>query len=181
VRRRDALDVRGHATEQTAAADRAKHGIDVRHVRLAADLHANRALPRNHKRVVKRRNHRQAMRLREAHRLGLGLVKVGTVENDLGAEPLDILPLDARRPTRHHNRARDRQVRAAHRDALRVVPRTAGNDALPLARVIELAHHVVCTTQLEAKHRLHILTLQKHLASKSRRQARRWLQRRLPC
>ena len=80
MRRCHTLNVRGHTTQQAAAAHGTKHRIDVLHICLAADLHSHSALPRNDLGMVKGGNDRQAMRLRQPRTLRLGLVKVRAME-----------------------------------------------------------------------------------------------------
>ena len=89
--------------------------------KLAEDLEADGSLSGNDERVVVRWDVDERVLLGESGALGLGLVEVVPVEDDFGAETLDVEPLDRRRRERHHDRARDAELEPGKRDSLGVV------------------------------------------------------------
>ena len=173
-----ALDVRGDARDEAAAADGDEDRVD-RPLALAQDLHADRALPGDDVRVVVRMDERRAglllQRLRVLVRVRIGVA----VQDDVAAARLDRGDLDVRRGHRHHDRRAARQPLRGERHALRVVARGRGDHALRALGGRQVRHLVVRAAQLEREHRLLVLALQQHAVAEAARQRGRDLERRL--
>ena len=145
---------------------------------LAQDLHADRALPGDHVRVVVGMHERGARALLQRERVRVGVVVAVAVQHDLRAARLDRGDLDVRRGHRHDDRRRAAELLRGERHALRVV---AGGGRDHAARALggrEVRHLVVGAAQLEREHRLLVLALEQHAVAEAPRQRRRELERR---
>ncbi len=90
------LEVRADAADQAAAADR--HEYRVRHTGpLLLELHRDRALPRDHVRIVERVHERAAAACREVECEAVRVVVGDALEQHFAAERRDGLHLDRRR------------------------------------------------------------------------------------
>lgn len=116
------LSVGTETRDMASAADGAEDAVQrVGGGNLSEDLHCDGALPGDDERIVVRRDIRERVLLREPEALGLGLVEVVAVEDDLGSETLYVEPLDSRRRDRHDDRAGDTELEAGKGDSLGVV------------------------------------------------------------
>ena len=100
------LHVGRDAGDQPAAADRHEDRVERPGV-LAQDLHADRALPGDHVRVVERVDEREPALAGQLDRVLVGVVEVVAVQHHLAAEVAHGLHLDLRRGLRHHDHRRD--------------------------------------------------------------------------
>lgn len=71
---------------------------------------------------------------------------------------------NTRRPLRHHDRSRYFQLARRVRDALGVIPRRAGHDALPADFRVEMRHLVVGAAQLKAEDWLQVFAFEQDAA-----------------
>lgn len=88
---------------------------------LAADFHGDCSLAGDDVGVVVRGDEREAFFLFEAETFGLGFVKVAAVEDDGGAETLDVAPFDGGGGDGHDDDGGDVECAAGEGDALCVV------------------------------------------------------------
>ena len=165
------------ACDQAAAADRHEDRVDRSRV-LAQDLHADRALTRDHVRVIEGMDQRQVPLPRELDRMVVGVVEVVAVQHDLATEVEHRLHLDARRGLRHHDDRRYAAPPARQRHALRVVASGGADDAPSRHRVRQVRDLVVRAAQLEREDRLQVLALEQDAVVQPTRQPRRFLERR---
>ncbi|KAF3810584.1 Threonine dehydratase [Colletotrichum gloeosporioides] len=161
---RHALDVDADAGDEAAAADAAEDGVELGHVDLAEELHADGALAGDDVGVVEGGDVDEAVLGGAAGALLLGSVEVGAVEHDVAAEPGDVEVLDARGGLGHDDGGRDLELAGRVGDALGVVAGGAADDALPADGGIEVGHLVVGAAQLEAEDGLLVLALEEDVA-----------------
>ena len=160
--RLEALDGKGHAGDEAAAAHRHDDRIHVG--QLVQDFQTDGALTRDDLLVV--------VGVDEGH-AGLGLqldgLVVGVVvgaghEADLRAQALGVLHLHDGRTVRHTDDAFDAPAGRGQRHALGVVACRAGDDAFFALLFGELADLIIGTAHLEAAGGLQVLGLQIELA-----------------
>jgi len=170
------FDVRRHARDQPAAADRDKDRVDRRLV-LAQDFHRNRALAGDHVRVIERVHEGQAVLGFEFERVQVGIGVTFAGQHHLGAVRAHCVDLDLRRGHRHHDHRLAAQPLGRERHALRVVAGRGADHAPRELRGAELHHLVVRAAQFETEHRLRVFALQQHLVVQSLREVLRGLER----
>lgn len=118
----DPLDVGRHSGDQSATSNAAKDPIQLlKLLHLAGQLDRYSALTGNDERVVVGRDEVESVNLSEPGAFGFGLVKVLSMQNNLGAEPLDISPLDGGCRQRHDDRGRNLQAGSSESHSLSVV------------------------------------------------------------
>ena len=88
---------------------------------LLQQLHRQRALTGDHRRMIKRRHEGVALLFRQLNRFSFRLVEVSAVEISLTAKCAHRIYLDVRRSHRHHNQRFDAEPAGGERHALRVV------------------------------------------------------------
>ncbi|MPM77317.1 hypothetical protein SDC9_124320 [bioreactor metagenome] len=160
------LDVVGHTRNQPAAADGHKHRIQLvvaQSLQLAQHFHGDRALARDHVRIVEGVHKGQAL-----FGLQLGSVFVGVrvalaAQHHLAAQGFHCIHFQLRRRGWHHNHGSRAQSGCAHRNALRVVAGRRTDHATRQLLRCELGHLVVGAAQLEAEHGLLVFALEQHL------------------
>ena len=116
---------------------------------LPQDLHADRALPGDHVRVVERMNERELALARDCQRVLVGLFVLVAVQDHFAAEVDYRLDLDARRGLRHDDRRRDAAPAGSERHALRVVAGRGADHAAPGDGLGEVRDLVVRAAHLE--------------------------------
>ena len=147
-----------HAGDQPAAADGHDDGLRVTH--LLEDLKADGALPCDHFIVVERVDEGRARFLLAAHGGFISVVVCAVNEADLSAEALCGFHLADGRAVRHEHDAFCALPRGSKRNALRMVARTAGDDAGALLFIGQLADFVIGAAQLETAGDLQVLGFQ---------------------
>ncbi len=98
------LDVVSHAADQTTAANRHKHGIElvqVEALQLAQHFHGNRALACNHIGVVKRVDKGHAVFLFERECVGVGVGVAVACQHHFATQSFDRFNLHAGRGSGH--------------------------------------------------------------------------------
>ena len=172
------LHVGGDARDQAAATDGDEDRIG-RVRQLAQDLHADRALPRDHVGVVERVDEGEAALAGDLDGMLVGVVEIVAVQHDLAAEVEHRLHLDGRRRLRHDDHGRDAAAARGERDPLRVVARGGADHAAAGDGLREVRDLVVRAAQLEREDRLQVLALEQDAVAEPPRQARRRLEWRL--
>ena len=145
---------------------------------LAQYLHRDRALARDHVRIVERMDEHEPALAREFDRVVIGLIVILAVQDDLAAEIRDGAHFDVRSRQRHHDHGIDAARARAERDALRVVARGRADHAARGRDRRQLRDFVVCTANFERKDRLEVFPLEIHAVLQSARQPRCVLERR---
>ena len=176
-RRTHALDVGRNAGDQAAAAHRDEDGVE-RPGMLAQDLHADRALPGDHFRVVVGMNEGKAAAALEAHRLRKRLGVRIAVQHDLRAARQHRVDLDARRGHGHHDHRPAAEALRGEGDPLRVIAGARRDHAPGEARTRQPGHLVVGAAQLEREYRLQVLALDEQAVAQAPGQPGRELERR---
>ena len=127
---------------------------------LAQNLHANRALPGNHLRIVVGVHEGQV--LLDCHAIGvrLRLIVRISMQDHLGPQSPHGIDLDARGRHGHNDYRRTCQLVRGECNTLCMVPSGRGNDHAGTYGRIQVRHFVICSAQLKGKHRLHVLTFQ---------------------
>lgn len=190
ARTTDALNVFAYARDEASSADGPKDSVEMLSVGdLFEDFHPDGALTGDHERVIVRGHKDEAMHSGEAGTLGLGLIKVGSMEDDFGAKACDVADFDRGCALGHHDGAWDAEARTGEGDALGVVPWTgagcvsgllrvhagkrcirltgaASDDAFPPLLLGKAGHKVVRAANFEAEDLLEILALEIDLVSK---------------
>ena len=144
---------------------------------LAQDFHRDGALPGDHVRVVEGVHEGQALLALQVQGMLVGVRVALAMQHHLAAQAPHGIDLHLRCGDGHHDDGLAPQLARTQRHALRMVAgRRADHTALEL-RGRELGHLVVGAAQLEAEHRLGVLTLQQHLVAQPLRQGLGRLQR----
>lgn len=105
-----ALDILAHTANQTTTADAAKDRVNVGHVNLAGEFDGSSTLAGDDVRMVIRRDVGEVEVVREPETFGFCIIKRVAVEDDLGAKPVDVLPLDGWSVFGHEDGAGDIKV-----------------------------------------------------------------------
>ncbi|MNV00271.1 hypothetical protein D3C71_904300 [compost metagenome] len=167
------LHVRAHTRRQATPANRHEDGVQGLGM-LAQDLHANRALARDHVGVIECRNESQVLLLRQRLRMGEGVgVGIPGLDHGNGRAAMGAhgIHLDLGRRLRHHDDGAHAQLGRRDRDALRMVAGRGGDHAAVARGLRRVAHLVVGAAHLEGKHRLVVFPLQMDGVLQPRRQA----------
>ena len=168
--RLQALDIRGHARSQAAAADGDKHGVDRVGV-LAQDFHADGALAGDHVRVVIRMDKGHAVFGFQLFGVQVGIGKRFTMQHHLAAAPRHAVDFHLRGGHRHDDGGFAAQPLRRQRHALGVVAGRGGNHPALALLGGELGHFVVGAAQLEREHRLQVFALEQNGVVQAARQA----------
>src|SRR6266540_3635905 len=176
--RAHALDIRGDAGDQAAAADRDEDRVEIA-LPLAQQLHADRALTGDHIGIVVRMHERRLRPALQLERMRVGVAVRIAVQHHLRAARGDRSDLDLRRGDGHHDRRLAAERLRGERDTLRVIAGGGRDDAVRALGRAQMRHLVVGAAQLEREHRLLILALEQHAVAEPPRQVRRELERRL--
>ncbi|CAJ6434725.1 Uncharacterised protein [Burkholderia pseudomallei] len=156
------LHVRGHARREPAAADRHEDRVN-RPLMLAQDLHRDRALARDHVRIVERMDEREAALGLHLHRVRVRVaVRFARLDHLDGRSAVRAhrVDLHLRRRHRHDDHRLHVHPRGRERDALRMVARRRGDHPARERVGRDVRHLVVRAAQLEREHRLVVLALQ---------------------
>ncbi len=173
--RHQLFDQHCHPGGQAAAADRHEDPIQMRV--LLQQLHRQRALPGDHRRVIERRHEGHALLMGQLDCLRFGLVEIGAVQQHFAAEAAHRIHLDVRGGHRHHDQRFDPQPFTGEGDALRVVAGRSRHDAARLLLFVQPGDHRIGPAQLEAVHRLAIFALHQNGVAETRRDFAHGLQR----
>lgn len=165
--RHQLLDQHRHPGGQAAAADRHEDPIQMRV--LLQQLHRQRALPGNHRRMIERRHEGHALLLGKLDRLRFGLVEIGAVQQHFAAETAHRIHFDVRGGHRHHDQRFNAQPFTGEGYALRVVAGRSRYDAARLLLLVQPGDHRIGPAQLEAVHRLAIFALHQNGVAEARR------------
>src|SRR5205809_4535147 len=144
---------------------------------LAQDLHADRALPGDHFRVVVGMNEGKAAAALEAHRLRKRLGVRIAVQHDLRASRQHRVDLDARRGHGHHDHRPAAEALRGEGDPLRVIAGARRDHPPGEARTRQPGHLVVGAAQLEREYRLQVLALDEQAVAQAPGQPGRELER----
>jgi len=177
-RRAQPLDVGSDAGNQPAAADRHEHGVD--RVRgLTQDFHSDRALARDHVRILVGVNEAELACPSQALRLDVRFVVGIAVQVHFRSAGLDRVDLDLGGCGRHDDHRRAAELLGGKRHALSVIAGRRSDDSAGKRRRGQIRHLVVGAAALEGEHRLHVLALQEHPVAEPRREVGCDLQGRL--
>ena len=157
-----ALDGKGHAGDEAAAAHRHDDGIDVG--QLVQNFQTDGALPRDDLLIVVGVDEGHAGLLLQLHGLVVGVVVGAGYEADLCAEAFGVLHFHDGGTVRHTDDALDAPAGGGQRHALRVVAGRTGDDAFLALLLGELADLIISAAHLEAAGGLQVLGLQVELA-----------------
>ena len=160
--RPQALDGKGHAGDQAAAAHRHDDCIQIR--QLVQNFQTDGALACNDLLVIVGVDKGHAGLFLQLHGLVVGIVVGAGHQTHLCAQILGVLHLHDGRTVRHADDALDATAGGGQRHALRMVAGRAGNDALGAFFGRKLADLIVSTAHLEAAGGLQILSFQVELA-----------------
>ena len=136
---------------------------------LLQQLHRQRALPGNHRRMIERRHEGHALLLGKLDRLRFGLVEIGAVQQHFAAETAHRIHFDVRGGHRHHDQRFNAQPFTGEGYALRVVAGRSRYDAARLLLLVQPGDHRIGPAQLEAVHRLAIFALHQNGVAEARR------------
>ena len=156
-----ALDGKGHAGDQTAAADGDDHRFGIG--QLLQHLQTDRPLPRNDLLIVKGVDQGGPGLLLDLQRLGIGVVIGPLYQTDLRPQAAGGLHLAQGGPVRHTYGAADAHFCGRQGHALGVVARAAGDDTRFLLLLVQLADLIVGAPDLKAAGYLQVLCLQVQL------------------
>ena len=160
--RPQALDGKGHAGDQAAAAHRHNDRIHIR--QLIQNFQTNGSLPRDDLLIVIGVDKGHAGLFLQLHSLVVGIIVGARHQTHLCAQILGVLHLHDGGTVRHANDALDATAGGGQRHTLRMVAGRAGNDALGAFFGRKLADLIVSTAHLEAAGGLQILGFQVELA-----------------
>ena len=160
--RAQALDGKGHARDQAAAAHR--HDDRIQIGQLVQNFQADGALACDDQLIVVGVDEGHAGFFLQLNGLVVGVVVGAGHETDLRAQILGVFHLHDGRTVRHADDALDAAPGGCQRHALRVVARRAGNDALGALLRGKLADLIVSAAHLEAAGGLQVLGFQVELA-----------------
>ena len=175
--RPDRLDVAGDPADEAAAA----HGHEDRRdavLSVPQNLVADRALSRDHERIVEGMDERHPVLLHERVAVRLRVAITVADEHDLGAHVAHGVHLDLRRRLRHDDDGPQPELSRGIGDALRVIAGAGRDDAARALLGGEMRDAVVRAAQLEAEDRLLILALEQHVVAEPPRQTSRRFERR---
>ncbi|CAJ6855767.1 DEAD/DEAH box helicase [Burkholderia pseudomallei] len=152
----------GQGRREPAAADRHEDRVN-RPLMLAQDLHRDRALARDHVRIVERMDEREAALGLHLHRVRVRVaVRFARLDHLDGRSAVRAhrVDLHLRRRHRHDDHRLHVHPRGRERDALRMVARRRGDHPARERVGRDVRHLVVRAAQLEREHRLVVLALQ---------------------
>ena len=167
----DGLGRRGHARNQTAAADRHHQRVQVRHI--LQHFQSDRALAGHDIRIVIGMDKNKLLLLSQRQRVGTSFVQRVAMQNDLGAETARALHFDARREAWHHNHGAQAQALRVVSHTLRMVAGAHGDDAALAFFRAELRQFVAGAALLEGGGELQVLEFQEYLGPGDVRQGAR--------
>ena len=154
------------AREESAPADADQEDVEIRNV--FEQLERDRALTRDHVRIVVRRHERGAAFARDRPGEFRAIHRGALVEDHFGAVFARRRDLGCRRVEGHDDDGgRAQQVRR-ERYALRVVAARKGHHAAGPRAGVELRDPVIGAAELERAHALQVFTLQKDARSRAR-------------
>ena len=170
------------AGEQSAAAHRHNHGIDIRH--LFDDFESHRALAGDDGRIVVAIDVGETFFLRDFVRARFRFAKIFSVQDDGRAEFLAIAHFNERREFRHHDRRGNSEQFSLIGERLRVIAGRSRDDAALLLIGRKLRERVARAAFLETSGALQVVELAENLhagdfAQRNRRRAGRVDKRRL--
>ena len=164
--RAQVFDVGRHASNQSAAANTDKDGMNG-FAELPHDFHGHSALPGDDVRVVIGRDVGVAVLRDQLLSMSCGLVKSVALENHFGAVITHRSHFDLWRGLRHDDDRLDTQVLGSQGHALGMVASRGTNHALGFLLFRELRNPVVGATNLERKHRLKVFALEQNVVAKA--------------
>ena len=132
-------------------------------MQLAEHFHGNRALARNHIRVVKGVDKGHALLFLQLDRVLVGVRIAVTCQHHFTAQRSHGIHLHLGRGRRHHDHGTAAQLFRPQRHTLRMVACRGTDHALGQLLLREIGHLVVGPAQLEAEHRLLVFTLEQNL------------------
>ena len=153
------FNVSANATDQAAAANRNKHGMN-RASMLPQDLHGDSALTRNDLWIIKRMHKGQFFFFLQMQSMLVSIRIRLTRQHHLATARTHCFDLQRRCCCGHHDHGAAPQRFGRQRDTLRVITRRGANHTSPELCGCQLRHLVVRSTQLEAEHALHIFAFQ---------------------
>ena len=127
---------------------------------LVEELAGNCSLSGDDIGIIVGRDESEALLLREALRLGIGLVEAAAEEHGVAAEALNCVNLDVRGGLRHDDGGLDAELLSGKGAALGMVACGCCDDSLLLGLLWKLRDLVVGTAELEGVHRLQVLPLE---------------------
>ena len=155
------LGHRGHAGNQTAAANGDDQCVEVRH--LLQHLQRDRALARHNVFVIVGMDKGQAALVRECKCVGAGLFQRVPVQNDFSAKATGALHFDAWREARHHDDGVQAQTLRVVGHTLGMVARAHGDHTLCRLFGRQQSEFVAGAPLFEGGRELQVLKLQKDL------------------
>ncbi|MNO94079.1 hypothetical protein D3C76_856910 [compost metagenome] len=171
------FDVSGDAGDQPPAPHRHEDRIQ-RTLMLTQDFHGDRALARDHIRIVKGRNKGAPAFPGQLQCIGQRKRKTFAMQYRIGAPATNSDHLQLRRSGRHYDGGTDPQLPRCQRHTLRMITGRSRDHAASLLRVAQLHQLVVGAADLEGKGRLQVFALEQDLVAQCLRQGRCRLQRR---
>ena len=147
------LDVVGHPRDQTSPTNGHEDGVE-RTRDLAQNLHGNGALAGNHVGVVKGMHKGHPLLLFQRQGVLVSIAVALTVQDDLGAQGLYGIDLDARGGDRHHDGGFAVELLRRQRHPLGMVASRRTNDAFFELGGAQEGHFVVGASEFEAEHGL---------------------------
>ena len=153
----------GHARDHAAAAHRHHQHLELR--RGGQHLERDRALARDHPRVVVGVDHGEAALGRQGQRRGARVLEAVAGEHDLRPEAARALHLHGGREGRHHDHRRNAQALRVVGHALGVVAGRHGDHAACTLHRIERQQAVERAALLEARGELQVLELEPDLGT----------------
>jgi len=160
--RLEALDGKGHAGDQAAAAHRHNDRIHIR--QLIQNFQTNGSLPRDDLLIVIGVDKGHAGLFLQLHSLVVGIIVGAGHQTHLCAQILGILHLHDGGTIRHTDDALDAATGSSQRHALCVVAGRAGDHALGALLLGKLADLIVSTAHLKAAGGLQVFGFQVQLA-----------------
>ena len=146
---------------------------------LTEDLHADRALPGDHVRIVERMHEREVVLVHQTLSVFVCLAVGLAVQTISTPRAATASTLSVGRGRRHDDDGATSEFVRRERDALRMVARRGGDDATGALLIGESGHLVVRAAELEGEDLLQILALEEHAVVEPTGQVGRDLERRL--
>ena len=155
------LDRAGDAADEPAATDGNDDGLEAGN--LFEQLKSDGSLARHDGGIVEGMDEGHVLRGADAAGLFIGLVVVGSVKNDLGAEATGRGDLDQRRRERHHDEGANASRGRMIGDSLSMIAGAGGDDAQGSLLRSEQSDAVQCAALLERAGHLQVLELEEDL------------------
>ena len=162
------LDVCANTGYQASATDSTEHRMN-RLGMLAQNLHADRPLPGNHIRIIEGVNEGELVAFFQLLGIRVGLVEGIAEEYDLAASIFHRLHFDRRGRRRHDDHCPTTNLRCRQGQPLRMIASRGADHPACQFFGRKLGQPVVSSTQLERKHRLHILAFEQQAVTDARR------------